>query len=195
MRAPWFYRLRRRDRKTRSGGMEPSERSGLRPYPRMPSQQIPHRQVATDAAESELIRTIVALIERLDKQQAQFETNQGGVEGPVWQTIIPGLLIPIQGGGGSLTDQVYLKPPPECCMSIRRLTVSGFTAGSVTAFVNNDDPALPFPVAASNFFNRGALLLDSGEFLNLVASGVTGQPVVFGRIDTFPAWYLSEYLS
>lgn len=176
--------------------MESSGNAGrLRPYPHMPSQQIPRREAEANTAEADLVQAISVLIDRIDKQQAQAETNQGGLEGPVWQTAIPGLIIPIVGGAGTLTDEVYLKPPPECCMSVRRLTVSGFTAGSVTAFVGNTDPALPYPQAASNFFARGQLLLDSGEYLCLVASGITGQPVVYGRIDTFPAWYLSKYLS
>ena len=190
------YRLRRRDRNGEAAEMESSEHGSerMRPYPSSPRMRIPQERVQADSAEAQLIESIATLIERMDKREAQSETNQGGVEGPVWQQTIPGLQVTLSGGNGTLTDQVYLKPAPECYMGIRRLFIGGFSAGLVTVLQNGIEPVAFFS-GGVQYYAKGQILLDSGDWLQISAAGITGGVTVWGKTDNFPGWHVSRYLS
>lgn len=178
--------------------MESSERldRNMRPYPSMPDKRVPRAQGEADMQTAELIATLSRIADSMEKQQAQAETNAGGKEGPVWQEKIPGLPIPISGGTGQLTDRIYLASQPECFMGFRRLCVSGFSAGSVTAYINGIEPAAFFPTAGvPQFYGKSQLLIDSGEYLVFIATGITGQPLVWGKTDNFPGWFEKRYIA
>jgi len=116
--------------------------------------------------------------------------------------------IPISAGAGVFQMNDLLMPKAGYMWSIRRLTASGFTAGTVTAFkggaivggayTGGGDP-FPFSVAGTATIGRGELLLDQGDALVFVATGITlaaNQPgvLISGAADCFERWYLPFYI-
>lgn len=134
------------------------------------------------------------LLAELGLKLDRYFEQQTRVDGAIWSQPIPGLLVPLSAGTGTLENELYMLAPPGCMMSLRRLTLSGFTAGTATAYISEEDPAVPYTAAASNTFGKGEILLDTGDHLSIVASGITGQVVVHGRFDVFQNWYLPRYL-
>lgn len=90
--------------------------------------------------------------------------------------------------------ELDLYPTRGNCWSIRRLTVFGFTAGTVNVYFDAIEPVAPFPVPAVNTYGRGELLLMPGQRLTANVAGLAGTGLLFGVADEFPHWYLSEYL-
>lgn len=84
------------------------------------------------------------------------------------------------------------------CWSVRRLSLVGYTAGTVTAYINGLEPVQAWTFGTTvnpfNYYPKGGLLLQPGDRLTLSASAVTGTAQLFGTADTFPYWYLRRYL-
>ena len=95
--------------------------------------------------------------------------------------------IPISGGDGSYDQPDQLQAKTGYVWGIRRLTVQGFTAGSVIAYRNSTagEPVMPFPVPAVNTIGRGEELLMSGDRLVWAATGITGTVIVLGGSGLF----------
>lgn len=129
----------------------------------------------------------------------------------VFQVPVVFPILPISGGAGSM----FLDGPQAGdYWSIRRLQLTGFTAGSVILYRNailtniNGNGTLigtpeeigPFPQAGMFTFGRGEVLLNPNDTMALVATGITvaaGFAGVFaqGAADRVPAYLLPEYLS
>jgi hypothetical protein len=119
------------------------------------------------------------------------------------------VVVPVSGGNGVYQMNDLLMPKAGFMWSVRRLTASGYTAGAVTvwkggmvvggAYTGWGDPVAPFSQAATLTFGRGELLLDAGDALVVVCTGITlsaGQPGVQinGAADCFDKWLLPDYL-
>jgi hypothetical protein len=117
------------------------------------------------------------------------------VAGAIWQVPFAGS-ITLSGGAGSYDQPDQLQAKTGYMWSIRRLTVQGFTAGSVTAYYNSTsgEPLCPYPVPAVNTFGRGEELLNPGERIVWSATGITGTVSFWGRADCFESWYLPFYI-
>lgn len=102
--------------------------------------------------------------------------------------------IALTGGNGTLDVGGMFEPPRGLIWSIRRLSATGYTAGSVSVTIDGLEPVAPFPSAGVFYFGQGNLLLEAGHRLVFTATGITGAVNIFGRADQFPYWYLSEYL-
>jgi hypothetical protein len=105
--------------------------------------------------------------------------------------------ITISGGAGSSThsrDKEQAKT--GYIWGIRRLTVQGFTAGTVTAYRNDvlGEPVMPFPAPAVNLIGRGEILLMPGDALVWNATGISGTVQYWGVADCFESWYLPIYI-
>jgi hypothetical protein len=111
----------------------------------------------------------------------------------VYQYPLTPNLIPLIGGAGILQEPTQYGPPVGFMWSIRRLTITGYTAGTVTPYLDGIEP-IAFPAAGTYFIGRGELLLDNGQQLTFVATGITGTPMVFGVADAFPRDELPAYL-
>ncbi len=98
---------------------------------------------------------------------------------------------------GANAAQSNLQPDLGTCWSIRRLSLVGYTAGVVTAYLNAIEPVALWTFGVTvpfNYYPKGGLLLQPGDRLTLGGSGVTGTAQLFGVADTFPYWYLRRYL-
>lgn len=94
--------------------------------------------------------------------------------------------------GGANTS---LTPPRGLCWSVRRMSATGFSAGTVTAYLNGLEPVELFTsTTAPQKYPKGAILLYPGDRLTYVAATITGIVLVFGVADAFPVDYLRRYL-
>lgn len=100
-------------------------------------------------------------------------------------------------GNGTLDNgPPQMGPPREHCWSIRWLSITGFSAGSVALQINGMEPyyTVTPTVNGWNKMGRGELLLQPGDRITLTATGITGSVLLMGRADTFPYWHLPKYL-
>jgi hypothetical protein len=111
----------------------------------------------------------------------------------IYQHPLDPLQVPLVAGSGTLDLPAQMGPVRGCIWSIRRLTLSGWTGGSVIAYIDGIDP-IPFAAAGMYTFGRGELMLESGQRLVVVASGVTGYVQLNGVTDVFETKTRSRYL-
>lgn len=80
--------------------------------------------------------------------------------------------------------------------SVRRLTLSGFTAGTAVIYLNGagGEPVAPYQAAGMFTFGRGELLMHPGDRLVVAATGITGYVQLNGAADCFEQWYLPTYI-
>lgn len=97
-------------------------------------------------------------------------------------------------GSGTLDNPSQLMPVAGRCWSVRRLTAFGWSAGSVTVYINGLEPAAPFATPGVETYGRGEFLLMPHDKLTIVASGITGSVTVMGVADCFGEWYLPHYI-
>jgi hypothetical protein len=121
--------------------------------------------------------------------------------------------IPISGGAGVLQLNDLLSVRAGFMWSIRRATTSGYTAGTVAlykggfvtgtganaVYSGGGEPILPFAAAGVYTVGRGEGLLDQGDALIAVATGITlsaGYTWVQlnGAADCFEREFLPQYL-
>lgn len=117
--------------------------------------------------------------------------------------------IAITAGAGNLDQVEAFGPKAGYMWSVRRLTCSGYSAGTVVCYRNGTitggalvggEPVAPFPAAGVLTFGRGELLLDQNDVLIFAATGVTLNSgaagiQVNGAADNFERWLLPEYLN
>jgi hypothetical protein len=79
---------------------------------------------------------------------------------------------------------------------VRRLTLSGFTAGTAVVYLNSilGEPVAPFSQAGTATFGRGELLMHPGDRLVVAATGITGYVQLNGAADCAELWYLPYYI-
>jgi hypothetical protein len=124
------------------------------------------------------------------------------------QIPIGAIQVPITGGNGAFQMNDLLMPKAGYMWCIRRLTASGYTAGSVVAYkggmvvggtyTGGGDP-FPFSAAGAATIGRGELLLDQGDALVIVCTGITlatgfAGVQINGAADCFERWLLPRYL-
>jgi hypothetical protein len=103
------------------------------------------------------------------------------------------------GASGTISQPGTLGPPTGFYWGVRRLTASGFSAGTVT-FYDSSAYGEPLAVVGSATagipqpFGRGEVLLHPGHYLVIVAAAITGSVTIFGAADLLPADFLPRYL-
>lgn len=107
---------------------------------------------------------------------------------------VPGMSL--SAGAGTVDVAQALGPPQGYYWSVRRLTATGFSAGTVTAYIDSTagEPVAPFPQTGVFTFGRGEILLHPMSRLVIAATGITGTVQVYGAADAFEDWYLPYYL-
>jgi len=116
--------------------------------------------------------------------------------------------IQLTAGAGAFQMPDLLAPKAGFMWSVRRLTASNFTAGTVQVYKNGyvlggaavgGELVVPFAGAGTSTFGRGEILLDQNDQLVIVASGITlaagvASVQIQGAADCFERWLLPEYL-
>jgi hypothetical protein len=125
------------------------------------------------------------------------------------QIPIGAVQVPLTGGNGVFQMNDLLMPKAGFMWSIRRISASGYTAGAVTvfkggavvggAYTGGGDPIAPFAAAGTATIGRGEGLLDAGDALIVVCTGITlssgfAGVQINGSADCFERWLLPEYL-
>jgi hypothetical protein len=105
--------------------------------------------------------------------------------------------IPLTAGAGTLQSQPNMGVPQSFYGSIRRLSAVGFSAGTVTPYIDNvnGEPIPPFPQAGVFTFSKGEILLHPMSQLVVSATGITGTVTIYGAMDLIEAWFLPTYLA
>jgi hypothetical protein len=103
------------------------------------------------------------------------------------------------GGSGGLDYPDNLKAKTGYYWAVRRLALTGWSAGSVIVYVNGTvaapgEPVALCPVPAVLTYGRGELLLNPDDRLIVVATGITGVVQLNGRADCFPVRLLASYM-
>lgn len=80
--------------------------------------------------------------------------------------------------------------------SVRRLVLSGFTAGTAVVYrnANGGEVLVPFSSAATATFGRGEMLLNPGDSMWVQTTGITGTVQVNGALDLFEMAFLPDYI-
>jgi hypothetical protein len=104
--------------------------------------------------------------------------------------------VPLVSGAGVLDWPDALSAKTGYTWSVRRITATGFTAGTVTMYKNSQfgEILVPWPSAGTFTFGRGEQLLEPGDRMVFVASGITGYVQINGSADCFESWLLPDYL-
>ena len=117
--------------------------------------------------------------------------------------------IAIAGGVGVLDQPDMFQAKTGYVWDVRRLTIQGFSAGTVTAYrngamnpatgLNPGEPVLPYSVPAVNTNGKCELLLMPGDRLCFGAVGITlasgyNQVQVWGVATCLESWYLPFYM-
>ena len=101
----------------------------------------------------------------------------------------------LSGGAGTYDQPDQMQAKTGYIWSIRRLTVTGFSAGTVTAFRNNvnGEQLVPYPVAATYTFGKGEMKLMPNDRVIISATGITGTVTFYGEADCFESWLYPFY--
>jgi len=119
------------------------------------------------------------------------------------QIPIGAIQVPITAGAGAFQMNDLLSPKAGFMWSIRRLTATLFTAGTVQVYKNGfvvggagvgGELVAPFATAGTSTFGRGEILLDQNDYLVIIAAGITGSVQIQGAADCIERWLLPDYL-
>jgi hypothetical protein len=144
----------------------------------------------TDDSISVSAQLVTGLTDKLDRAHHEADRRKHAV---YQQTFDPMQLTLDGSGDGTLDEPTRMGPNRGFMWSVRRLTLSGFTAGTCIVYIDGLEP-LPFPQAGMYTFGRGEFLLNTGQRLTIVASSITGYVQWNGAADVFETWFLPEYI-
>jgi hypothetical protein len=104
--------------------------------------------------------------------------------------------VPLAAGAGVLNVPDMLGPHDGFHWDVRRMSVTGFSAGSVAVFINSpqDEQIANFTTAGVPVFFSTHVILNYRDSLVFVATGITGNAGVHGQAIQVPTPLLPEYL-
>lgn len=146
--------------------------------------------------ELELTAQLCASLDGLTAQLQRQETERQRAAQCVRQLPLATGQMKLSGGAGTIDDPAQLRANTGYMWSVRRLTLSGFTAGTAVVYLNGigGEPVAPYAEAGMFTFGRGELLLHPGDRLVVAATGITGSVQLNGAADCFEQWYLPYYI-
>lgn len=125
------------------------------------------------------------------------------------QVPIGAVQVPLTAGAGAYQMADLLSPKAGYMWGVRRITASGYTAGSVVVYKNGavvggaytggGEPIAPFAAAATLTIGRGEAILDQNDQLIIVCTGITlaagfAGVQINGAADCFERWLLPDYM-
>lgn len=139
---------------------------------------------------------LIASLETLSAAMARQERDRQRMAQAIRQVPLTAPQMTLSAGAGTIDSPDTLKAKTGYYWSVRRLTLQGWTAGTVNVRRNdpNGEVLVPFPVPAANTFGRGEILLNPDDRLVVTATGITGLVQLNGAADAFEMWLLPDYL-
>jgi hypothetical protein len=110
--------------------------------------------------------------------------------------VVPFIInVPLTAGAATI-NPTQSGPDAGFYWSIRKMSAVGFTAGTVSTYVDNTggEPIVPFTVSAVNTFGKGEQLLHPNSNIAVEAAGITGTVQIWGQADQFESWLLPWYM-
>jgi hypothetical protein len=144
--------------------------------------------------ELEITAQLCASLDSLTGQLEREEKRRQQMTQAVRQVPLVGPSITTSSGIIDSPD--LLKVKTGYYWSVRRLTLSGFTAGTCVVYRNsvNGEPMVPVQAAGVFTFGRGEMLLSPDDRIVVAATGITGYVQLNGAADCFEQWYLPYYI-
>lgn len=134
-----------------------------------------------------------AFIDLGDKLDREHHWREKKAHAVYQQPFDPMQVVLDSSGDGTLDEPSRMGPNRGFMWSVRRLTLSGWSAGTVTVYLDNMEP-IPVPQPGMYTFGRGELLLTTGQRLVIAVTGITGYVQFNGAADVFETWYLPHYI-
>lgn len=143
-------------------------------------------------ASVQLSASVESLTEAMREQRDRLDRLTRAVR-PVYITGIP---MTLSGGDGTLNVPNMLGPATGRYWDVHRITVSGFTAGTVTVYDSSTagDTLLIIASAGSQFLGKAQMLLAPQRTLVFSASGITGTVAVSMAMTEIEARWIGDYL-
>ncbi len=140
----------------------------------------------------QLIASIETLTETMRKQWQHEQRKAQAIR----QVPLTANQMVLSSGAGTIDSPDTLMAKTGYYWCVRRLTLSGFTAGTAVVYLNaaGGEPVLPFSSAGSFTFGKGHILMHPGERLVVTATGITGTVQLNGAADVVEARFLYDYL-
>jgi hypothetical protein len=138
---------------------------------------------------AQLIASLETLTTKLDREEQRRQAMVQAVRQ------IP-ITAPQANAAGLIDYPDLLAVKTGYYWGVRRLTLSGFSAGTANVYLNsvNGELLAPFAQAGVATFGRGEALLHPGDRLVVQATGITGVVQLAGAADCFEQWYLPYYI-
>ncbi len=144
------------------------------------------------AAQIEL--TLGRVADSLDRWSHRYEQLQQSWQDVHPVPILPGQ-VPLSGGAGTLDVPDVCGPKDGLWWDVRRLTTWGWTAGTVTVYLNSTaGEQLAQNSVVGQFTWSGQILLGPRDRLVFQASGITGTVNLAGQAFEVDARALPAYL-
>jgi hypothetical protein len=138
---------------------------------------------------------------------ASIEARLGRIEGSLaaeqaWRRKCAGAIqmVPLVSRQSTVAAEAIDQPDALMCKTgyiwdIKRLTLSGWSAGSVQVTKNSalGEVLVSFPVPATATFGKLQQILMPGERLVIVTTGITGTVQLQGSAVCFESWYFPYY--
>jgi hypothetical protein len=106
--------------------------------------------------------------------------------------------VTLTAGAGTTDTPDTLSAKTGYNWSVRRITATGFSAGTVTMYRNSalGEIMVSWPAGTPGTFTfgRAEMLLEPTDRLIFVAAGITGTVQVNGVADCFESWLLPDYI-
>lgn len=121
----------------------------------------------------------------------------------IWSVRIDPVPIPIVAGSGILDQPAFFSPNLGEYWDVHTISATGFTAGTVTAWINLPQlaasalqGALRFSATSAGFANYGKMQLHlrPSDRLVFLATGITGNPIVSVDATRVSEDYWSTYV-
>jgi hypothetical protein len=137
-----------------------------------------------------------ASIDGLAAQLKAADDRSRQCRAAIWTFRVPPVPMTLATGAGNLGSPAMFGPRMGQFWDIKYMVASGFTAGTVSVYLNsvNGDLIYGFPSAGSATFGKGQMFLQPGDRFHFSATGITGTVAVsFGGVQ-MSSEFVGDYL-
>lgn len=146
--------------------------------------------VSLSASMDRLAQGIGGLCERMDREGA---LRRRALE--AFRQVVFVINVPLVAGAATI-NPTSEGPNLGFYWSIRKFAAVGFTAGTVSTYIDNTggEPLVPFTAAGVATIGKGEALIHPNSNIAVTATGITGTVQLWGAADQFESWLLPWYI-